>query len=40
MEVTQGFTRAVIGGRQWGKPGSSIPIKRGGEGLKKVNMEN
>ena len=38
MEVTQGFTRAVIGGRQWGKqwgkPGSSIPINRG-EGLKK-----
>ena len=39
MEVTQGFTRAVTGGRQWGKPGSSIPRKRGSEGLKKVNMK-
>lgn len=35
MEVTQGFTRAVVGGRQWGKPGSSSPRKGGSEGLKK-----
>lgn len=29
-----GFHKSSTGGREWGKPGSSIPINRG-EGLKK-----